>query len=112
MARTVIVDCVLRDPDTSVEAVLQEVRHARPGATILHVRADSGRVISFLRDWAGAHGVAGSVVSRAGIWEARLYLIPDQFGELPRVTREERRRGMIRLGNERRQHAEAAVIPA
>ncbi len=108
MARTVYVDCVGRDRRFSVEAVLKQVRFARPGTTVLVVRSDSARLVGMLRDWASMSGVRGTIAGEGGTWEARLYLLPDDFGSLPEASRYERFRGAAH----RPRAMETEVMPA
>lgn len=105
MARTIYVDCVRRNPSHALRAVIQVVRQVRPGSTMLVVRSDSAQTVSLVREWARSRCVVGSVSGEVGDWEARLYLLPEQFAELPRCTRAERRESMVALGEERRRTA-------
>jgi hypothetical protein len=87
MARRVFVDCNHRDPWHSVGAVLQQVRTAKAGSTVIVVRTDDATTVGLLREWSRSNGLKGTVEGADGAWRVCLYLVPDSFDGLPRVVR-------------------------
>ncbi len=87
MAREIYIDCIRRDPDLTVEAICHDLQALRPGASCVVVLADDPSTMEAVLEWADAHRIRHTILGHAEYWSVRLFVLPDDFGELPPLVR-------------------------
>ncbi|MBX2799905.1 MAG: hypothetical protein KTR31_19655 [Myxococcales bacterium] len=98
MAREIFLDCSRRDAVRCLEMVQRDVCALRPGASCLVVQSDDPSNLDLVLQWAVEQRFCTTLRRQQNCWAARLYVLPDHFGEVPDCAAQLRRMRRRRSG--------------